>query len=236
MVGIFGIHKVLVKNMETNIQRIAQAIVMDPPDSHENTASIELSGSQSSHAMLILPSCTFPENDHMLSNREVAYISPLLAFNIDLHTLCLKALVHGGEATLASYFGDKVDDEVSGKGIGASVLGLQPHSQLPRYASHLRASFVKIPECGTLDSLKGNSAVEYEDRQEMIDLALHKYFEVDRYLARGDVFSICINWNCKSMICVPCNQSLENGVDNTIYFKVNSQCFSLVAFSTQPML
>ncbi|XP_004309704.1 PREDICTED: peroxisome biogenesis protein 6 [Fragaria vesca subsp. vesca] len=208
---------VLVKNMETNIQRIAQVIVVDPPDRSENT---ELSAGQSSHAMLVLPCCTLPGNGHMLLDQEVAYMSPMLAFNIDLHTLCLKSLVHRGEAALASYFGDGVDDEASGKGIGGSVIGIQPHLELPRYASHLRASFVKVPECGSLDSLRGNSAVEHEDRQEMIDSALHSYFEVDRYLARGDVFSVCIKWNCKSMVCVPCDQSLENGVDNTIYFKV----------------
>ncbi|KAM1150802.1 hypothetical protein FF1_031342 [Malus domestica] len=110
-----------------------------------------------------------------------------------------------GEDTLASYFGEKVDDEVSGKDVEASVVGLQlePQAQLPRYAPHLRASFVKIPECGTLDSIKGNSSIEYEDRQEMIDLALHNYFGVDRYLARGDIFSICINWSCKSSMCIP---------------------------------
>ncbi|KAL6208467.1 hypothetical protein ACLB2K_019416 [Fragaria x ananassa] len=208
---------VLVKNMETNTQRIAQVIVVDPPDRSVNT---EVSAGQSSHAMLVLPCCTLPGNGHMLLDREVAYISPMLAFNIDLHTLCLKSLVHRGEAALASYFGDGVDDEASGKGIGGSVIGIQLHLELPRYASHLRASFVKVPECGSLDSLRGNSAVEHEDHQEMIDSALHSYFEVDRYLARGDVFSVCIKWNCKSMVCVPCDQSFENGVDNTIYFKV----------------
>lgn len=219
----FSIHKVVVKNVETKIQRTAQAIVLDPPNSHDCAADVEPSLSQVSHTMLILPSYTFPENDQMSLNREVAYISPLLAFNLDLHTLCLKSLVHRGEETLASYFGVRVDDEVSGKGIEASVVGLllEPQPQLPRYASHLRASFVKIPECGTLDSLKGNSSVDYEDRQEMIDLSLQNYFGVDRYLARGDIFSICINWNCKSMMCIPCNQRSQDGSDN-IYFKVTS--------------
>ncbi|KAM1755947.1 hypothetical protein ACFX12_008217 [Malus domestica] len=212
---------VTVMNVETNVQRTAQAIVLDPPKSHDCAVKIEQSLSEFSHAMLILPCCTFPGNDRMSLKREVAYISPLLAYNLDLHTLCFKSLVHRGEETLASYFGEKVDDEVSGKGLEASVVGLQlePQPQLPRYASHLRASFVKIPECGTLDSLKGNSSVEYEDRQEMIDLALHNYFGVDRYLARGDIFSICINWSCKSMMCIPCNQSSQDGSDN-IYFKV----------------
>lgn len=212
---------VVVKNVETNIQRTAQAIVLDPPNSHDCAADVEPSLSQVSHTMLILPSYTFPENDQMSLNQEVAYISPLLAFNLDLHTLCLKSLVHRGEETLASYFGVRVEDAVSGKGIEASIVGLllEPQPQLPRYASHLRASFVKIPECGTLDSLKGNSSVDYEDRQEMIDLALQNYFGVDRYLARGDIFSICINWNCKSMMCIPCNQRSQDGSDN-IYFKV----------------
>ncbi|XP_068344876.1 peroxisomal ATPase PEX6-like isoform X2 [Pyrus communis] len=212
---------VIVKNVETNIQRTAQAIVLDPPNSHDCAAEIEQSLSEFSHAMLILPCCTFPGNDRILLKREVAYISPLLAYNLDLHTLCFKSLVHRGEETLASYFGEKVDDEVSRKGLEDSVVGLQlePQPQLPRYASHLRASFVKVPECGTLDSLKGNSSVEYEDRQEMIDLALHNYFGVDRFLARGDIFGICINWTCKSMMCIPCNQSSQDGSDN-IYFKV----------------
>ncbi|TQD84626.1 hypothetical protein C1H46_029828 [Malus baccata] len=74
-------------------------------------------------------------------------------------------------------------------------------------------------ECGTLDSIKGNSSIEYEDRQEMIDLALHNYFGVDRYLARGDIFSICINWSCKSSMCIPCKQRSQDGSDD-IYFKV----------------
>ncbi|KAM1604563.1 hypothetical protein ACFX15_030652 [Malus domestica] len=53
----------------------------------------------------------------------------------------------------------------------------------------------------------------------MIDLALHNYFGVDRYLARGDIFSICINWSCKSSMCIPCKQGSQAGSDN-IYFKV----------------
>ncbi|KAB2616220.1 peroxisome biogenesis protein 6 [Pyrus ussuriensis x Pyrus communis] len=119
---------VIVKNVETNIQRTAQAIVLDPPNNRDFAAKIEQSLSEFSHAMLVLPCCAFPENDRMSLKREVAYISPLLAFNLDLHTL--------------------VDDEVSGKDVEASVVGLQlePQAQLPRYTSHLRAAFVKIPE------------------------------------------------------------------------------------------
>lgn len=226
---ILTLLKVLVKNAETGIQRIAQAVVLDPPETNEGSNSrLSLSrGSHSSTVLHILPSCTFPASDQQSLDREVAYISPLLAFNLDLHVSCLKSLVRGGEKALASYFKDKVDDEICGKGTESSVISLQlePLALLPRYASHLRVSFVKIPECGTLESLKGSSPVEAEDRQELIDLALQKYFEVDRYLARGDVFSVYINWNCNSSMCIPCSQSMQDRSDGIIYFKVTVSIF-----------
>ncbi|XP_047972026.1 peroxisome biogenesis protein 6 isoform X3 [Salvia hispanica] len=40
------------------------------------------------------------------------------------------------------------------------------------------------------------------------------------YLARGDLFSVCIDWNCKSELCIPCNQEMQNPGEHTIYFKV----------------
>jgi len=55
----------------------------------------------------------------------------------------------------------------------------------------------------------------------MIDLALQNYFEADRYLSRGDIFSICLNWKCNSIVCIPCNQNSQNRSDNIIYFKVS---------------
>lgn len=222
-----------VKNVETGKQRIGQTVVLDPPEKHTESAETELSSSSSSsefsREMLIFPSCSFPETDPKFLDREVAYISPMLAFNLDLHLLCLKFLVQGGEETIASYFKEKVDEKICGKGVENSVIGLQlePIRVLPRYASHLRVSFVRIPECGILESLKGSSSLESEERQEMIDLALQNYFEVDRYLVRGDIFSVRINWNCKSVICVSCNRSLQSKTDGVIYFKVTSCCFYL---------
>ncbi|KAM1042203.1 hypothetical protein ACFX2I_031239 [Malus domestica] len=76
------------------------------PNNRDCAAKIEQTLSEFSHAMLVLPCCAFPENDRMSLKREVAYISPLLAFNLDLHTLCFKSLAHRGEDTLASYFGE----------------------------------------------------------------------------------------------------------------------------------
>lgn len=217
----------LVKNVETNVQRIAQVVVLDPPGMHEAAHGIKLSTFGCSHTMCVFPSATFAPEGCLQMGVEVAYLSPILAFNLDLHVSCLNSLVHGGQETLASYFQAKVDDETSGEVIEGSVIsvGLESLARLPRYASHLRASFVKIPECGTLETLKVRSSIEAEDRQDMIDLALQKYFEADRYLARGDIFSICINWNCNSITCIPCNQKSQNRSDNIIYFKVNIPVF-----------
>lgn len=95
-------------------------------------------------------------------------------------------------------------------------------TKLPKYASHLRAAFVRIPECNTLESLKKSPSVEDGDRQELIDQELNKYFAVDRFLAKGDIFSISVNWDCKSPLCVACNEKMKGGSNDTIYFKVNA--------------
>ncbi|KAF5744157.1 hypothetical protein HS088_TW08G00753 [Tripterygium wilfordii] len=211
---------VLIKNVEANLQRVAQVVALDPPTACASGSKLPFSSSP--RTMLIFPSFRFPQEEHPLLDKEVAYLSPLLAFNLDLHTSCLKSLVRQGNETLASLFEAKGDGVGCGEGSDDSVINLEvvPFTQLPRYASHLRASFVKIPECGTIESLKGSSSIEAEDRQNMIDLALNEYFKVDRYLASGDVFSIQINWTCNSIICISCSQRSQNRSDNIIYFKV----------------
>lgn len=227
----FSTCKVLVKNAETTKERIAQVVVLDPPTTPKQVCDGDVHSKHFSPTMLTFPSIHLPQDNMELLDRQVAYLSPLLAFNLDLHISSLKFLVHQGKEVLESLFIAKVDDGTSGQDGKASLikLGLQSVGQLPKYASHLRVSFVKIPECGTLESLKGSSAIEAEDRQEKIDLALHNYFEVDRYLARGDVFSVCINWNCSSMTCIPCRQRLHSRSDNIIYFKVSFRYISLLA-------
>ncbi|KAF6172329.1 hypothetical protein GIB67_024951 [Kingdonia uniflora] len=214
---------VLVRNAETREQRIGRVVVLDRPGTivQESSSEMNLPYNRTSSTMVLFPSCSFPLDHHLLSY-EVAYLSPLLAFNLDLHMSCLKSLVHGGHDKLTSLF-QFVKDDSCAKGIDASkvLVELTSSGSLPRFASHLRASFVKIPECGTIQFFKGTSSIEAEDRQEMIDMALHNYFKVDRYLSRGDVFCICINWSCKSEMCIPCNErTSENTMDNKIYFKV----------------
>ncbi|KAK2416583.1 cell division cycle protein [Trifolium repens] len=190
---------VMVKNAEMNTQRIAVAIALDPPGSDTTTLDINHSPSSSSRIMLVFPSCDFPLSGPLL-NGEIAYLSPLLAFNLNLHISCLKSIIHNGQDALSSYFKPQcqVGDEDAAKSVEDSVINieLEPLAEPPRFASLLRVAFVKIPECGVLDSIKPTSDVESKERQDMIDLALQKYFEVDRYLSSRDIFGIDISWNC----------------------------------------
>ncbi|KAK8499516.1 hypothetical protein V6N12_011601 [Hibiscus sabdariffa] len=213
---------VLVRNLDAKIQRIAQIVVLDPPNAHVDMSLRKESSSDPPHTMLVFPSYSYPPSDSVLLDLDVAYVSPLLAFNLNLHISCLRSLVYKGKETLASLFEGNVDDKTCRGDTDASVISLwlEPLGRLPKYASHLRVSFVKIPECSSLESLRGISSIEAKYRQEMIDSALHKYFEADRYLTRGDVFSIFLNWNCNSAICISCCSRLQNQNDNIIYFKV----------------
>ncbi|KAK8473661.1 hypothetical protein PHAVU_001G204400 [Phaseolus vulgaris] len=216
--------QVLVKNVDTNTQKIAVAVALDPPGTTVNTESpSSSSSSHSSRIMLLFPSCHFPFNGSVLDD-QIAYVSPLLAFNLNLHVTCLKSVLHHGQEVLASYFGprEKRGDEDDAKSTVDSVIDveLEPLALPPKFASLLRVSFVKIPQCGILESIRASSPFESEERQDMIDLSLQKYFEVDRYLSKGDVFGISISWNCNSPICVSCNQRSLNQNDNLICFKV----------------
>ncbi|RDX86979.1 Peroxisome biogenesis protein 6, partial [Mucuna pruriens] len=211
---------VLVKNVDTNTQKIAVAVALDPPGTTTNVDSPSSSSSSSSRIMLVFPSCDFPRSGVPVLDDQIAFLSPLLAFNLNLHVACLKSVLHHGQDALASYFGR--GDEDAAKTTVDSVINveLEPLAQPPKFVSLLRVSFVKIPECGILESIKASSAIESQERQDMIDMALQKYFEVDRYLSKGDVFGISISWNCNSPICIPCNQRTLNKNDNLICFKV----------------
>ncbi|KAL0800659.1 hypothetical protein Bca101_055834 [Brassica carinata] len=217
---------VVINNIDIDIQRIAQVVVLDPPPktmmleedaSSSLTSLLPVSGSLH-HTMLVFP--TFDLMTQQLLEQEVAYLSPMLAFNLGLHVSCLKSLVHRGNQVLEKYFVANLDGDSAVVGDSKIGLGLEPVSQVPGYASHLRVSFVKIPECGTIHSLKVNSSSEAEERQGLIDSALHKYFGTDRQLSRGDVFRVYIDWNCGSSICVPCSQRLCFRSEDVIYFKV----------------
>ncbi|XP_048597954.1 peroxisome biogenesis protein 6-like [Brassica napus] len=211
---------VVINNIDIGIQRVAQVVVLDPPKTTlEDSSVTSLPVSDSLHTMLVFP--TFDMMSQQLLDQEVAYLSPMLAFNLSLHMSCLKSLVHRGNEVLEKYFVAKFDEE-SASVAGESKIGLdlEPVSEVPGYASHLRVSFVKIPECGTIQSLVVSSSFEDEERQGLIDSALNKYFGTDRVLSRGDVFRVCTEWNCGSSICVQCGQGLGSKEEDFIYFKV----------------
>ncbi|XP_075509403.1 peroxisomal ATPase PEX6 isoform X1 [Primulina tabacum] len=210
-----------IKNSDANISRIGQAVALDPPNADENSSGDGSLCSQSPRTMVIFPSYSYPRIQSATLDPGVAFLSPILAFNLNLHHSCLKSVVQQGIETLSSLFEVKRDGEEIGKVNESFItIGLEPWVQLPKYASHLRASFVKIPKCGTLESLKTSSSVEAKDRQELIDVALNAYFSVDRFLSRGDLFAICARWSCKSELCISCNRKMLNGGDDLIYFKV----------------
>ncbi|CAI9767880.1 unnamed protein product [Fraxinus pennsylvanica] len=215
---------ILIKNGDGNISRIGQAVVLDPPNADENSSNNPSISSHSPRIMRLLPSYTYPQSQSTHFDPQVAYLSPILAFNLNLHLSCLKYILHRGKETLSSLFEVNVDGDVSEEDNELTIisLGIEPWSQLPKYASHLRVSFVKIPQCGTLETLKSSSSIEAKDRQDLIDFALNNYFAMDRYLARGDLFNICIKWNCNSELCIPCSQNMQNGGSDIIYFKVAS--------------
>lgn len=170
--------------------------------------------------MNLLPSFTYSPEVHPPIDQEVAYVTPMLAFNLGIHVTCLMVLVCGGQDSLMSLF--EVEGNKQGKrDYPPLYVELFPWPNCPKYASHLRISFVKIPECGVLESLRGKSVIEEGDRQDLIDLALNEYFSVDRFLARGDIFYVCVDWHCHSEMCVSCNQKTPKGLSsNIIYFKV----------------
>ncbi|WOL12257.1 peroxisome biogenesis protein 6 [Canna indica] len=217
---------VLLKNPETNVGRIAKAKVIDHPlagDTDGESTTQAISVSCPPRVMNLLPSLAYQSDDRSPLDQEVAYATPLLAFNLGLHITCLKLLVHGGQDSLMPLFNVEGHKQEKEMGYPPPCVDLFPWTDMPKYASHLRISFVKIPECGLLGSIKGKSAIEEGDRQDMIDSALNEYFRVDRFLARGDVFYVSIDWNCNSELCVFCNKKVPKGLyANIIYFKVMS--------------
>ncbi|EMS51056.1 Peroxisome biogenesis protein 6 [Triticum urartu] len=218
--------KVLVKNTDNNVGRIVKAVVLDRPSLDESKREHPdpepvASTSSSDRVMGFLPTCSFPANGFAPLDEDVAYVSPLLAFNLGVHVSGLKLLIQKGEEPFK--FCSKVfEDGSASSGTGISLhLELLPCPQVPKHALHLRVSVVRIPDCGVLASLKINSAIGGSDYQDMIDQALNEHFKFDRFLASGDVFCIHNDWNCGMISCLACNKENDRlHPPSMIYFKV----------------
>lgn len=219
----------LVKNTDNNVGRIVKAVVLDRPSLNESKREHPdpdpdpvASTSSSDRVMGFLPTRSFPAKGFTPLDDDVAYVSPLLAFNLGVHVSCLKLLIQKGEEPFK--FCSKVyEDGPASSGTRISLhLELLPCPQVPKHASHLRVSVVRIPDCGVLASLKINSAIGGSDYQDMIDQALSEHFKFDRFLARGDVFCIHNQWNCGMISCLACNKENDRlHPPSMIYFKVN---------------
>jgi peroxin-6 len=218
---------VLVKNADNNVGRIVKAILLDHPSldvSGTEQTDLVPSASCHGHAMGILPFRPFTATGFASVDEDIAYASPLLAFNLGLHVSCLKLLIQRGGEPFKFCSRSEELHAASSAGSDLSLhLDLLSCPQVPKYASHLRVSVVRIPECGVLASLKINSSIGGSDYQDMVDQALNEYFKFDRFLARGDVFCIRNNWNCGVSSCLACNRQDDNlHPRNMIYFKVTS--------------
>jgi peroxin-6 len=220
---------VLVKNTDNNVGRIVKAVLFDDMSlrkSHSEYTDQVVSASPSDRAMGFLPCRMFPATGLASMDEVVAYVSPLLAFNLGLHVSCLKLLIQRGGQPFKFCSRAEEIDATAGAGSDLSLhLDLLPCPQVPKYALHLRVSVVRIPDCGVLASLKINSSFGGSDYQDMVDQALNEYFKFDRFLARGDVFCIQNSWNCGSSCCLACNKQ-DNKLHprNMIYFKVYLCC------------
>ncbi|KAL6652023.1 hypothetical protein ACP70R_010948 [Stipagrostis hirtigluma subsp. patula] len=216
---------VLVKNTDNNVGRIVKAVLLDHPsldDSQRELTDHVASASPSDRAMGLLPCCSFPATGFASLDEDVAYVSPLLAFNLGMHVSCLKLLIQkGGEPFKFCSQVEQHDAAACGGSDFSLQLELLPCPQVPRHALHLRVAVVRIPECGVFASLKINSGMEGSDYQDMIDSVLNEHFKFDRFLATGDIFCIQNNWNCGMGSCLACNkEDSKIHPRNMIYFKV----------------
>ncbi|PKA64064.1 Peroxisome biogenesis protein 6 [Apostasia shenzhenica] len=217
---------VLIKNADNKVGRLVKVLALDGLvfDATRGGHGSPLNRSLCLHRVMnILPSLEYNSNPNLPYDLEVAFVTPLLAFNLGLHVSSLKVLLHEGQGSINSLF--EVDKEATvkeDKENAAVNVELVSWTNLPRYASHVRISYVKMPECGMLVSLRGNSKIDAEDRQDMIDSALNDYFKLDRYLTKGDVFCVQINWSCHSELCISCNKGPLKQSNNFIYFKVGA--------------
>ncbi|KAF3586186.1 hypothetical protein F2Q69_00025695 [Brassica cretica] len=81
---------VVINNIDIGIQRIAQVVVLDPPPK-TTTLDDDSLVLDSLHTMLVFPTYDLMMTQQLLA-QEVAYLSPMLAFNLGLHVSCLKSL------------------------------------------------------------------------------------------------------------------------------------------------
>ncbi|CAA6668577.1 unnamed protein product [Spirodela intermedia] len=186
---------ILIKNTSTNVGRVARILALGQP---ERRAAIQAESPSQHLAMGIFPLHSHDSSEISQPDGGIAYISPLLAFSMGLHLSAFNVLLHGGKEGIESLFSSERRELDRRTAVSVE---LAPLSQVPRYASHLRISFVRTPECSLLESLRGSSPTEVP--------------------CKGDVFGVNLNWNCCSEMCVACSRKDQRRPSaDLIYFKV----------------
>ncbi|KAJ4749247.1 hypothetical protein LUZ62_083652 [Rhynchospora pubera] len=215
---------VLIKNKETSVGRVAKIIATDKTPPHLDSITLPCR-----RVMGVFPSQIYPIKPNCASSNaeEIVFVSPLLAFNLGLHTSCLRFLLCN-EGNIFKYFG-RDEDQIVGQNTSEENLSLKVEvtalpTVVPKYASRLRICLVNIPKCCTPASLKGlrNSPFDICDHQKnMIKSSIHEFFKVDRFLMEGDIFCLHKVSNCTSELCFVCSDNSAKKND-LLYFKVAS--------------
>ena len=207
--------QVLVKHVHTRVARPARIVVIDPPnrrmfgdDKDCNDKSISRS-----HGLYSLPRIMLNSSNASDMRQDVAYLSPMLAFNLGVHIEWVQLWL--------SCNGNDSDNSLT-DGVHQSYLKDDPSSfeflmvdvcslwQLLRFSSpgypkevnegkvniektplkfayHVRIGHIKVPVSGVVQMSTSYSSSE---GQEDLDNALQEYFKCSRVLARGDTFSV----------------------------------------------
>ncbi|CAM6116942.1 unnamed protein product [Calypogeia fissa] len=214
---------VMIKDQSNNCAKPARVMVLDPPEDRGASVSPRESKLKNSWQNEELRTKTFPT--YNLTSKsgaqldpEVAFLSPVLAFNLGVYVSWLEFLISStcdppsispGQdgAALRPDFSDSFSwsyfvqispflpalERPFSENTNQSSATLPHNSKLAQssrvmYATHVRIGLVRIPTENVLrSSLKG--------RQAEIDASLHDYFKTDRFLSKGDLFSIQLGNN-----------------------------------------
>lgn len=238
--------QVLVRNLTTNIVRPARTFVLDPPNIQSSPRNLDL---ELPNSFVPQPNFypTFTVHQGLqFVDCQVAYLSSPLAFNIGLHVTWLTWLIKKASTEAAASLSKSSDKTIPElESIQLPTLELYPlldsyGEQLPkstlksrevfekfsqgltRYASHVRIGHIRTPASLNLSNRKDYVEQLKKERQERIDKALAKYFEVDRLLAEGDILSL---WLPPAHSALHASfGDLYTPVDELIHFKVLT-CF-----------
>lgn len=225
------------KHASTNVGRPAQVLVLDPP-SRLHASAEEVGHASSRQDRCFLPSFSLQSDQESKLKAEVAYISPLLAFNLGLHVTwlehwrscrcnlgsqelrkpCLKpSNLEFAKVELCSLH--QVLQLPQNHVFAECSADTKHNDEVPlKYAFHVRIGHVKVPTSGLSQFGIDDGNFSSEERQIEVDNALQRYFKANRVLARGDVFAVQLHADAKKGSCQ--GRFSEDWEDSIMYFKV----------------